>query len=77
MPTRSARSSGSRCGGATDDRRAIGRLEVRVLSRCAADADAIDTGTHKKVHQAIESRLVKPPIVMNGRSHRREESGDW
>ncbi len=64
-------------GGATDDRRAIGRLEMRVLPRRAADADAIDSGTHKKVHQAVESRFVKPPIVVNGRSDRREEPCHW
>ncbi len=62
---------------ASNDRRALSRLEMRILPRRAADADAIDSRGDEKVHQAVESRLVKPPVVMNRRGNRREKTCHW
>ena len=47
---------------------------MRILPCRAADANAIDTCADQKIHQPVESRLVKPPVVVNGRSNRREQT---
>ena len=67
-------SAGSRCRRTFDHGDARRRFEVRILTGCAADADAVDAGPNQHVDQPIEGGLVEPAIVANRCRHRSKES---
>ena len=50
------------------------RFEVRILTGCAADADAVDARPHQHVDKPIEGCLVEPAIVADRCRHRGKQS---
>jgi len=56
----------------SNDRLALGDLEVRVLAGRAADADTMRARIDHERDQALECRKIETPVIANRRRNRGE-----